>query len=102
MATDYEITINMSDDTVNKLTNGGYHLYGFKGVRTALPSTSGAPLVWFKSEKFSKLTTLDWQEQYGGYTSDSEIIPGGVITASASYEMNLGDILNITSPSGTG
>lgn len=102
MATSYSITITMDQSTVEALTNQGYSLYGFKGVQSPMPSSAGAPLVWFKSDQFSLSTLVQWEEQYQGYTSKSQIIPQGKITAGAAYDMNLGSVLDITSPTGTG
>jgi hypothetical protein len=100
MATPYQITITMDQDTVNSLQAGGFYLYGFKGVQTTLQG--GAPLVWFESQTFSLNTVVSWQEQYQGYTSSSAIIPNGQIVASASYNMDLAQTLEVQNPSGTG
>ncbi|WP_437897704.1 hypothetical protein [Sorangium sp. So ce124] len=100
MATPYQINIAMDQNTFNALEAGGFYLYGFKGVQTSIQG--GAPLVWFQTKTFSLDTTISWEEQYQGYTSQSAIIPGGKIKASASYDMNLSDILQVTSPAGTG
>jgi hypothetical protein len=86
--------------TINALQSGGYSLYGFKGVQTTLGG--GAPLVWIQSQKFSLTTVVSWQEQYQAYTTTDQIIPNGQITASAAYNINLGETLNVTSPTGSG
>jgi hypothetical protein len=100
MATPYSITITMSQPTVTALQSSGYSLYGFKGVQTTLQG--GAPLVWINTQQFSLNTVVSWQEQYQAYTSTSQIIPNGQITASAAYSINLGQTLNVTSPTGSG
>lgn len=100
MATPYSINITMDQATVVALQSGGFALYGFKGVQTTLQG--GAPLVWIQSRQFSLNTVVSWQEQYQGYTSLSQIIPNGQITASAAYNMDLGQTLNVTNPAGTG
>lgn len=100
MATPYQISISMNPNTVNALTDGGFSLYGFKGAQTTMKG--GMPLVWFQSQKFSLSTIVTWQEQFQGYTSQSAIVPNGGITASASYDMDLGQTLNVTSSAGIG
>lgn len=100
MATPYSITITMSQPTVTALQSGGFSLYGFKGVQTTMQG--GAPLVWIQSQQFSLSTAVTWQEQYQAYTTISQIIPNGQITASAPYNINLGQTLNVTSSTGTG
>ncbi|XXY45564.1 hypothetical protein WME91_36735 [Sorangium sp. So ce269] len=100
MATPYQISISMDQNTFNALESGGFSLYGFKGVQTSIQG--GAPLVWFQTKTFALDTVISWEEQYQGYTSLSAIIPGGQIKASASYDMDLGEVLQVTSPAGTG
>ncbi|GMU03507.1 hypothetical protein KH5H1_76290 [Corallococcus caeni] len=100
MATNYQISIKMSDETLTALTDGGYYLYGFKGVSTAMKG--GAPLVWFQSQAYSQSTVIQWQEQYQAYTSSNAIIPNGQISASAAYNIDLKQTLNVTGQSGIG
>jgi hypothetical protein len=101
MATAYAINIHMSGDTVQKLINRNFYLFGFKGVRTG--GKGGVPLVWIKSNNFSLSTTVDWQEVYEAYTSTSVALDAKTkITASASYRIELGQILKVTSTAGTG
>jgi hypothetical protein len=99
LATTYSIDIEMDDATAAALS--GSYLYGFKAVQG--PST-GMPLVWFQSTDISDHTFVTWDVQYQAYTSRTDIIPNGpVITASASYDIELGQTLNVTNKStGTG
>ncbi|MEV5721145.1 hypothetical protein AB0L41_45390 [Amycolatopsis mediterranei] len=96
---DYQIEIDMSEETVDALDSGNFVLYGFKGVRTTL---AGAPLVWFQSTNFATNTYVDWTVDYETYTFSGAIIPGGVIRASNHYPTELGSTLNVTSDKGTG
>jgi hypothetical protein len=100
MATGYAINIHMSDDTVDKLHNGGYQLYGFKGVQSTIKS--GAPLVWFQTLNYSGDTKVEWQEQYQAYTTNSESIASGRVTATRAYDADLGQVLEVTGQGGTG
>ncbi|MFE6690981.1 hypothetical protein ACFVFQ_31485 [Streptomyces sp. NPDC057743] len=45
---------------------------------------------------------VQWNAQYQAFTSSSKIIPDGQITASASYEIELEQRLDVTNPAGTG
>lgn len=97
--TNYSIIITMSDDTVNALQKDGYYLCAFKAVKTSAEAT---PVVWFSSLKYAENTEIDWSEHYQAYTSTSEIVSGGQIKASSSYDIDLGGLLNVSGQSGTG
>jgi hypothetical protein len=95
----YTVTVAMEQVTVDKLFDSGFYLYGFKAVKAA---GSGAPLVWFKSQDFSMMTTVQWEVLYQAYTSKTQIIPNGNINAAANYGIDLNQTLNVTSGAGTG
>jgi hypothetical protein len=78
--TDYLVNISMSVDTVQELLQNNFYLYGFKAVQSAIGG--GSPLVWFKTETYSTQTAVGWEEQYQAYTSNSNIITNGPVTAS--------------------
>jgi hypothetical protein len=92
--TPYEVTINMTAETVSQLLAAGFFLYGFKAVQASI--TGGSPVVWFATQEFSATTMINWQEQYQAYTSNSQIIPGGDIVASFAAGITLGETLNVT------
>jgi hypothetical protein len=95
----YNVSIAMSQDTVQKLRDGGFHLYAFKAVRAA---GNGVPVVWFESTNFSLSTRIQWSTLYEAYTSTEEIRNNVTITAAASYAIDLKQTLNVTHESGTG
>lgn len=99
-ATAYKVMIEMSDETVNALSNGQYLLYGFKAVQASIGG--GAPLVWFQTAEYAKSTGVDWEIQYEAYTSRSKIIPGGQITGISAYPIDLGQSLEVMTAQGTG
>lgn len=99
-ATGYGVTISMDQDTVNALSDGNYSLFGFKGVQTS--AGGGKPLVWFKSSDFGLSTDVTWEVQYEAYTSRSQIIPNGQIKGLSSYAIDLGQMLEVETPQGTG
>jgi hypothetical protein len=96
---DYSVSIDMEQATVDALTTNKYNLYGFKAVKAA---GSGQPTVWFKTTDFSLGTDVSWEELYQAYTSKSQIIPNGQIKASANYDIDLDQTLNVQSSTGTG
>ena len=77
----FSATVNISPADVAELKRQGYSLYGFKAVEA---TGGGEPTVWFKldPQKLLTTTTIDWQEQYQGYNSTSQISDNTVITAS--------------------
>ncbi len=99
MSTPYGITISMDQNTVDTLLGAGYSLYAFKAVQG--PNT-GAPLVWFQTNKFALSTAITWTEQYQAYSSTTAVQSGATITASSTYPVNLGDMFTISGSSGTG
>ena len=96
---DYEVTITMTPDTVTKLVDGKYNMYGFKAVQSS--QGGGVPLVWFKTDTFSATTNVEWQGQYQAYTSRSDSITNGHVEASYATDINLGQMLNVVA-GGTG
>jgi hypothetical protein len=99
-STDYQIHISMSEDTANQLLGSKYYLYGFKAVQST--KAEGAPLVWFKTQRYSTINKVSWSKQYQAYTSQNDIIPGGVIDASHHEEISLGQTFRVEKSGGTG
>jgi hypothetical protein len=99
MATNYSVSLTMSDETVLALEKRNFHLYGFKAVTS---DTEGSPVVWFKVDTYGKLTEFQWERQLNAYTSLSSIIPGGRIQATNPYQISLGQTLDVNSTKGLG
>ncbi len=87
MATQYEIDIMMSSDTITQLKGNGFSLYAFKSIQTS--NTGAAPTVWFQSQDFLQTTQVIWTEQYQAYISTSQIIPNGTIEANTAIDIDL-------------
>jgi hypothetical protein len=98
MSTNYNVNISMNQATVVALAQGNFQLYGFKAVQTT--QGGGAPLVWFSTNAFSLNTAVNWIEQYQAYTSKSAIIPNGSIIATAPYDIDLDQTLQVNDPVG--
>ena len=62
----FSVTISLSSETVQKLKDGGFQLYGFKAVKA---SGRGVPLVWFATAQYLVNTNVDWSENYQAYIS---------------------------------
>ncbi len=99
MSSSYQVTITMSGDTVNKLGENGFNLYGFKVVQS---TAGGMPVVWFQTKEFALNTQIKWTESYQAYTSQSEISPMVTIVAEASYPADIGQTLAIANGMGIG
>lgn len=98
MASNYKITIAMSESTVSGLLEQGYYLYAFKAVQTS--QGGGAPLVWFKTQQLSLTTEIDWQEQYQAYVSSSSIVPNGKVVATNAVDIDLGQQWDVNKAGG--
>lgn len=95
----YQVNITMSGDTVSKLGDNNFNLYGFKVVQA---SSGGSPVVWFQTTDFALNTTVKWTESYQAYTSQSQIITNGTIVADASYPAEVGQTLTVSNNMGIG
>lgn len=100
MPTSYRIIVKMDQNTVDQLQTDQFILYAFKAIQGP---GSGRPLVWFQTSSYSLKTKISWSEEYQAYTStDTQISPHVQITASASYDIGLGQMLKVLGSGGTG
>ncbi len=100
MSTPYQITISMSQDTVERLNKQKFNLYGFKAVKTT--AGGGVPVVWFKTTTFGLSTVVKWTEDYQAYTTNSDAITSGSVTATNAYPIGLDQTLDVANSTGTG
>ncbi|GGY36333.1 hypothetical protein [Pseudoduganella albidiflava] len=96
----YGVSITMSIDTVQALSDNNYQLYGFKAVKSSMGS--GVPVVWFSTSTFSTQTEVEWTESYSAYTSGSDQISSGSITATFTSPISLDQTLVVTDKTGIG
>jgi len=91
----FNVTIKMSEETVTKLRDSRFKLFGFKAVAVSLEG--GVPLVWFKSENYLANTQVSWKEQFQGYiSSQTSPAAGTVIYASCvNNKVDLGQTMNV-------
>jgi hypothetical protein len=97
---DYRVSIQMDEDTVNTLQNGGFHLFALKAVETS--NLHGKPVIWFRSQAYSTSTAVNWTVRFKAYSAMEKAIPDGKIVASHSERIDLGQTFTITGAGGTG
>lgn len=93
----YEINIQLSPQTIRVLSQSGFALWAFKGVRAQ--AAGGAPVLWYSTTQFNAVMQVDWEQQYQAFLSNSQIIPNGRIDVAGTANLDLGQTANIT-PSG--
>jgi hypothetical protein len=99
MATTYQISINLNDETLSALKEGSWQLQAFKGVKST--STQLYPTVWFNVTDFSTNVVLSWQEQYGGYVNNQTLSHGITVDVSSQQPMNFGDLMTLNTDGST-
>lgn len=95
----YQVTINMSQDTVKALSESNYSLYCFRAVQCW--HKSGMPLVW-RRQGYSLTTIIEWSEEYEVYTSPQKLNPGIKLGSHNSYPIELGQKFLVDSSEGLG
>lgn len=83
-----QISITLSNDTIQALQGLGYALYVMRGFSTT--SAGGRPLVWQASTAFADTMTIDLEIQYAAYMSDTKAAGGVTIVQSTSAPVQLG------------
>lgn len=91
----YEIDIQMSQDTLQALQQNGYGLCAFKAVQSS--AGGAAPLLWFQTSELLLTTSITWQEQYQAYISTDPIISNGEIQAFSAIDLSLGQTAQVGS-----
>lgn len=95
----YQVKIDMSQETVDALSQSNYSLYCFRAALCW--DKAGVPLVW-KKQNYSLSTVLEILEVYEAYTSHQQFKPGTEINPGNSYPINIGQILEVQKAAGTG
>jgi hypothetical protein len=92
--TTYRVTIDLDNDTLAALKNG-FQMQVYKGVKTSSPS-GALPTVWFDVNKFANTVTVSWEEEFGGYFSNSQVRNGVVVDISTQQPMNPKDVITLS------
>lgn len=95
MATTYQVTIQLSAQTLDALRTGGFELYVLQGMQAP---GDGQPLVWLRTATLAQDVALSWTDTYQAYVSQST----GSVTAYETYDVSLGQTLYVSSADGTG
>jgi hypothetical protein len=95
----YQVTIEMSQESVDALNQSNYSLYCFKALQCW--DKAGVPIVWKKHE-YSKNNVLEILEAYEAYTSHQELKVDTNINSGNFYPINIGQTLEVQTVSGTG
>jgi len=88
-----QIELKMDDATVEDLNGHGAYLFGFVASRGA--DNEARPVVWFKTNKFSAQTQIDFLGTYSAYTSFTDIEVGEQVTPADSKKILPGQTLNV-------
>ncbi len=90
----YQVIVNLDNETLQALSNGRFQMQAYKGVKTA--SAGGAlPTVWFTLDKFSSTLKVSWSESFGGYFSDTPVKQGVQVDISTQSAMSPGDVITL-------
>lgn len=83
-----EITITLSNDTIQALQGLGYAFYAMRGFNTT--SAGSKPLIWQASTAFANNMTIELDIQYAAYMLDTKIAGGVIVVQSTSAPVVLG------------
>jgi hypothetical protein len=83
-----QLTITLSNETIQALQGMGYALYAMRGFNTT--NAAGKPLVWLTTTQFANAISIDFAIQYAAYMSTTTVVGGVVIVQSTSAPVELG------------
>jgi hypothetical protein len=89
------LTVLMADQTVDRLTAGGYRLLVCLAVRSA---PRGEPLLWFQTGALGMSVELEWDTAHAAFTASHD----AGVTVRNTYPACLGTTLVVTAATGTG
>lgn len=98
--TTFRINLNLDRNTADSLFDAGFSLFGFKAVATPIANTE--PLVWFSTRNYVTSTGIEYEQEYGAYTSTTEIIDGAQINATFNVPIQFDQTLVVNRENGTG
>lgn len=67
MATNYQVTISVSNESLQALSSGGFSLCALKAIATT--AGGGQPLYWQVTKQLANSMSVQWASQYAAYTS---------------------------------
>lgn len=102
--TSYAFNINMTQATVEALTNT-YTMFGMKSTATSAKTKNTRASAWMLNKRYGLVTTVNWSIGYGMYTASNQVLSTGqTIDTTNAYTTNvdLTDLLYVDNDSGTG
>jgi hypothetical protein len=91
---DFNITLNMNQPSVDYITQQKYYLYCIK-----FPSINfrASPLIWFTDNSFLRSTRLQWNKAYEAFISTQLIYTSGTLIIAYSSKARVGEIPSVSS-----
>ncbi|MEE9581082.1 MAG: hypothetical protein V3V74_07200 [Nitrosomonadaceae bacterium] len=89
----YQVNVALDAATLAALQNG-FSMQAFKGAKASAPA-GAQPTLWFQLDQFSSTVSVNWEEHFGGYFSNTPIHKDVVVNISTGKEMSLGQILTL-------
>ncbi|MEZ0109748.1 hypothetical protein ABH920_003762 [Catenulispora sp. EB89] len=87
------LTVTATEETVRELHAGGFRLYGFRAVKTAI--RSALPTIWFQRAAIGTSNEIRWQDSYRAFSSNTPVSPGNLVRPLASLPIAPGQIFTI-------
>jgi hypothetical protein len=84
-----QITVTLSNDTMQALEGMGYALYVMRAFNTT--NAAGKPLVWFATTQLANNVTIAFDIVYAAYVSNTQAVSGVIIVSEATAPVQLGD-----------
>lgn len=90
-ATAFNLSIAMSDATLEGIDKLGSELYLFKASASSM--LGGAPTVWSSTTAFSNDTEISWTETFAAYAAIGQVRSGVTFNGSSAKNIDLGSTL---------
>ena len=93
MSTLYQVTIQLSNATVQALSDSGYALFAFLPVQAT--AAGGQPVLWLHTKSVAENIQIDWSSTYAAYISQSAIVVNSTIAMQSEAPISFGQILQV-------
>jgi len=87
----YQVTITVSNETLEGLSAGGFSLCALKAIATT--AGGGQPVLWRVTKQFANSMAIQWSSQVQAYISST----GTSVTVTSSIGIDYGQILSVAS-----
>jgi hypothetical protein len=93
LASNYTVTVDMSNTTATTLMEEGSQLVAFAATQGT--DNQALPLVWSVAASFGTTYTLSWTASYGAFASSTAVAAGTLIVPGTSASINIGQIFSV-------